>query len=197
MLFNTILATTLLPLATALPQASPTPSPSSLPTIPWSTKLAEFRAHILTQPTLLGAPGFGYGPGIQLTFADTSCLQVRLYNWDCNFAIPYKPAGIVSWLDSVAPGPITDPFRYYVYGRYVDPDDGWDFYGEARLAFGACGNRGPQSSCGVGWCVDAEGKSSGQGEVVVPEGQSPYVDPNSRDNLCPWLRGNATVESGV
>jgi hypothetical protein len=106
--------------------------------------------------------------------------------------------GVAKWLDDVNPaGPIDDAYRYYVYGRYVDPDDGWDFYGEARLSFGACGNRGPQSSCGVGWCVDGEGESAGSGGVVVPEGQSPYVDPNDRNNLCPWLKGNGSTGQAV
>jgi len=106
--------------------------------------------------------------------------------------------GVAKWLDDTNvrnnSQTIWDPYRYYTYGYYADPDNGWNFYASARLSFGACGNRGPQSACGVVWCVDKDGKSSGYAPgFEVPKGQSPYVDPNNRDNLCPWLRDNGTA----
>lgn len=107
--------------------------------------------------------------------------------------------GVVAWLDSTGVANMSDdtvmkdPYRWFVYGNYADLDSGWNFYGVARVSFGGCGNRGPQSACGMNWCVDREGKSAGYGDVRVPEGESPYVDPNNRDNLCPWLKGNGTV----
>ncbi|KAH8724183.1 hypothetical protein GQ44DRAFT_750495 [Phaeosphaeriaceae sp. PMI808] len=169
---------------------SPSPSPT---VIPWETKIDAFREYILQQPDQNATKGFWSGPGIQKTFADGQCLQVRFYNWDCNYDILYKMRGVVKWLDDIDvrnnSGAISDPYRSYTYGHYVDPDSGWTFYGESRLSFGACGNRGPQSSCGVGWCVDKDGKQVSK----IPEGQTPYVDPNNRDNVCPWLRGDGAA----
>ncbi|KAF2032081.1 hypothetical protein EK21DRAFT_61695 [Setomelanomma holmii] len=180
--------------AQTLPTLTPTPSPSS---IPWSTKIDTLRAYILTHPEQNATKGFWNGPSLQLTFPDTSCLQVRFYNWDCFFDIPYKMRGVVAYLDSINArdmAPITDTYRFYTYGYYVDPDNGWRYYDEARLSFGACGNRGPQSSCGVGWCVDQNGNGPGwNATFVVPEGESPYVDPNSRDNICPWLKNGTSA----
>lgn len=176
---------------------APLPAPSVVIT-PWESKIDALREHILQQPDQNATKGFSYGPGIQKTFPDSECLQVRFYNWDCFYDIPYKMRGVAKWLDDTSVRNIqgiSDPYRYYTYGRYVDPDDGWDFYGEARLSFGACGNRGPQSSCGVGWCVDKDGVFPGVS--AVPQGQSPYVDPNNKDNLCPWLRDNRTAGRAV
>lgn len=178
------------PTVTPTNSATPTPTP-----IPWDTKLDDFRNYVLQQPDQNATQGFWSGPAIQKSYPDSSCLQIRFYNWDCFHDIPYKIRGVVKWLDGTnvrnEPNAIWDPYRYYVYGRYIDPDDGWDFYGEARLSFGGCGNRGPQSSCGVGWCVNSTGVFPGADSV--PKGVSPYVDPNNRDNLCPWLRANGTV----
>jgi hypothetical protein len=105
---------------------------------------------------------------------------------------PTKSKGIANWLDNNVPraySPIWDSYRYYAYGYYTDPDDGWDYYGSSRLSFDACGNRGPQSSCGVVWCVNTEGNSSGTvPQFPIPKGESPYVDPNDRNRICPWLR---------
>jgi hypothetical protein len=116
--------------------------------------------------------------------------------------------GVAKWFDSLGlrsqSNPIWDPYRYYVYEHYQDPDDGWDFYGAARLAFGACGNRGPQSSCGVQYCVDENGETVGRAGVCVngtepagcvPKGETPWMDPNDRNRLCSWLRnGTSGVE---
>jgi hypothetical protein len=158
----------------------------------WETKLNLFREYILQQPNPNGTKGFWQGPSLEKTFPDGECLQVRLYDWDCLHDISYKMRGIVNWLDNNVPranNPIWDAYRYYAYGYYTDPDNGWDFYGSSRLSFGACGNRGPQSSCGMVWCVDKEGNSSGAvPQFSIPKGQSPYVDPNNRDRLCSWLR---------
>ncbi|KAH7383943.1 hypothetical protein BKA66DRAFT_89021 [Pyrenochaeta sp. MPI-SDFR-AT-0127] len=199
MLSKSILISSFLGLCNGLPQAAtstePTPTPSAA-VIPWTSKIDALRSYILEQPDQNATKGFWYGPGIQKNFTDGQCLQVRFYNWDCFHDIPYKMRGVVEWLDISGVrdiAGISDPFRYYTYGYYVDPDDGWTFYNEARLSFGACGNRGPQSSCGVGWCVDESGTFPGS--EAVPEGQSPYVDPNNRDNLCPWLRSNGAAAS--
>jgi hypothetical protein len=114
------------------------------------------------------------------------------------YDIPYKMQGVVNWLDESnlrdsAPV-ISDPYRWYTYGYYEDPDDGWNFYASARLSFGACGNRGPQSACGVVWCVDKDGNSSGyQPPFEIPKGQSPYVDPNNKSNLCPWMKDDGVT----
>jgi len=177
--------------ALAHPQASPTPSPTP---IPWSTKLAQLRTYILSQPTLNATAGYYSGPSLQLTYPDNTCLQIRFYNWNCAHDIPYKPSGVAAWLDStgMAKQPddyvFDDAYRFYVYGYYRDPDDGFGFYDAARLTFGGCGNRGPQSACGMTWCVDGEG-----GRPEVPEGEDPWVDPNERDGLCPWLRNGTVV----
>jgi hypothetical protein len=183
---------------------SPTPSTS---TIPWSTKVDLFRSFLLQQPDQIAHKGFCTGPVLQKTFADTSCLQIILCNYNCFNEIPYKMRGVAAWFDSLDlrsnADPIWDAYRYYQYGYYADPDDGWRFYDQARLTFGACGNRGPQSSCGPLYCVDAKGATvgtvCGDGtnlESCVPKGQTPWLDPNDRDRLCPWLRGNGTG-SGV
>jgi hypothetical protein len=171
---------------------SPTPSTSA---IPWPTKIEAFQSYILDQPDRNASKGFGYGPFLRKTFNDGECLQIGLYNWDCQHEIPYKMSGVAKWLNNTIThdvDPIWDAYRYYVYGYYVDPDDGWNFYGASRLSFGACGNRGPQSSCGVTYCVDEQGKTVGD-PALVPKGETPYLDPNDRNRLCPWLRGNATV----
>lgn len=167
----------------------PAQAPSA-PPIPWPTKIEAFRAYILQQPDQNATKGFGYGPFLRKTFDDDQCLQLGLYNWDCTYEIPYKMHGVIKWLDNTIPrdaDPVWDTFRYYVYGYYIDPDDGWDFYGESRLSFGACGNRGPQSSCGVTWCTDRNGNSAGANAGMVPGGGNPYVNPNNRNRLCPWL----------
>jgi hypothetical protein len=189
-----------LAICNAMLQAASTATPPATPSvvgIPWETKFSEFREYILQQPDQNASKGFGYGPYIRKTFDDGQCLQMGLYNWDCFYEIPYKMRGVANWFDTYVPHAnfaISDSFRYYVYERYTDPDNGWGFYGASRLSFGACGNRGPQSSCGVTWCVDKDGNSSGYGsQVPIPPGQSPYVDPNSRDNLCPWLHNNGTA----
>jgi hypothetical protein len=192
----------LLSACNALPQtatsAAPSPTPSA-PTIPWETKFDALREYILQQPDQNATKGYFNGPSLQKTFADGQCLQVRFYNWDCNYDIPYKMRGVVKYLDDSGfrdPGynPAIDPARWYMYGYYVDPDDGWNFYAEAHLTFGACGNRGPMSACGVNWCVDKNGKKPGYPLAFpIPEGQNPYIDPNDRDNLCPWMRDNGTA----
>jgi hypothetical protein len=187
----------------AMPQASATatvpPTPSAT-TISWATKIDELRAYILQQPDRNATKGFSSGPSLQKTFVDGQCLQVRFYNWNCLYDIPYKMRGVVKWLDETnvrdsAPV-ISDPYRWYTYGYYEDPDDGWNFYASARLSFGACGNRGPQSACGVVWCVDKDGNSSGyQPPFEIPKGQTPYVDPNNRSNLCPWMQDDNAMTS--
>jgi hypothetical protein len=192
-----ILISSLAGICNAMPRAatsaalSPTPS---MAVISWEAKIDALREYILQQPDQNATKGLS-GPSLQKTFADGECLQVRFYNWDCFHDIPYKMRGVVKWLDDTNvrnnSQTIGDPYRYYLYGYYADPDNGWNFYAEARLTFGACGNRGPQSACGVGWCVDKEGKYPERAQV--PEGQTPYVDPNNRDNLCPWLKGNGTA----
>ena len=180
----------LLARCSAFPQGAsstdPTPSPSTS-AIPWSTKVDTLRSYVLAQPDQNATKGFSQGPSIQKTFDDGQCLQIRFYNWDCLFDIPYKMKGVAKWIDDQGirnTDPIWDAYRYYLYGGYTDPDNGWNFYGESRLTFGACGNRGPQSACGVGFCVNQTGVFPGN----VPAGASPYVDPNNRDNLCPWLK---------
>jgi hypothetical protein len=78
-----------------------------------------------------------------------------LYNRDCFYEISYKIRGVAKWFDTYVPHAnftIWDSVRYYVYERYTDPDNGWNFYEALRLSFGTCGNRSPQSSCGVTWC---------------------------------------------
>jgi hypothetical protein len=180
----------------AMPQASATAVPSPTPSvaiIPWPTKLDKFREYLLQLPDRNATKGYWNGPGIQKTFADGQCLQVRFYNWDCNYDITYKMRGVVNWLDDTGirnGGPNSpDPYRYYLYGYYVDPDDGWNFYSVSRLAFGFCNNRGPQSSCGITWCEDKDGHSSGnRPPFEIPAGANPWVDPNNRSKLCPWMK---------
>jgi hypothetical protein len=200
MLLNGAAIGCLLSVCNALPQATTTAAPSPSPTvtaIPWATKIDAFREYILQQPDQNATRGFVNGPTIQKSFADGECLQVRFYNWDCFYDIPYKMRGVAKALDDSGlrdRQPIADVYRFYTYDYYSDPDNGWNFYNESRLSFGACGNRGPQSACGVGWCVDRDGKSSGYTPgFVVPVGQTPYMDPNNRDNVCPWLRDNGTA----
>jgi hypothetical protein len=180
-------------------QISQLPSPSP---IPWSTKVSQFHSFILAQPDQNASLGFCTGPLLRFTFSDTSCLQMNLCNYNCQHMLPYKMRGVAAWFDSLnlssSTDPIWDTYRYYQYGYYADPDDGFDFYGQARLTFGACGNRGPQSACGVLYCVDGEGqtvqRACGEGGTgkCVPEGETPYVDPNERYRVCKWLRGNET-----
>jgi hypothetical protein len=180
-----------------MPQVATTttsPTPSASPIL-WQTKIETFQSYILDLPDRNASKGFGYGPFLRKTFEDGECLQLGLYDWDCNHEIPYKMRGVAKWLnDTIArdADPIWDAYRYYVYGYYTDPDDGWNFYGASRLSFGACGNRGPQSSCGVTYCVDKQGNTVGD-PSSVPTGQTPWMDPNDRNRLCPWLRGNETV----
>ena len=201
MLSSGFLLGALLSVCNALPQpATPAAQPytPSKADTPWATKYDAFREYILQQPDQNATKGFSSGPSLQKTFDDGECLQVRFYNWNCFNDIPYKMRGVAKWLDDTNvrnnSQTIWDPYRYYTYGYYADPDNGWNFYASARLSFGACGNRGPQSACGVVWCVDKDGKSSGYAPgFEVPKGQSPYVDPNNRDNLCPWLRDNGTA----
>jgi hypothetical protein len=192
----------------ALSQSStPPPTPSS-PTIPWFTKVDQFHNFILEQPDQTAHKGFCTGPVLQKTFADTSCLQIILCNYNCFNEVPYKMRGVAAWFDSLdlqsIPDPIWDPYRYYQYGYYMDPDDGWRFYDQARLTFGACRNRGPQSSCGPLYCVDGKGTTVGtacangtESGSCVPMGQTPWIDPNDRDRLCPWLRGSETRSGAV
>jgi hypothetical protein len=171
---------------TTTTSAAPTASP-----IPWSTKFESFRSYILEQPDQNAtAKGFCSGPLLRKTFDDGVCLQMNLCDWDCNHDLPYKMRGVAKWFNETIPhdlDPIWDSYRYYSYGYYADPDDGWNYYGASRLSFGACGNRGPQSSCGVTYCVDENGKTMGD-PALVPEGQTPWMDPNDRNRLCPWLR---------
>jgi len=187
----------LLRVCDALPQATTSAAPPSTTTIPWETKIDALREYVLQQPDQDAKKGRN-GPLLQKTFADGECLEIRFLDWDCSFDIPYKMRGVAKWLDDINvrnEDPIWDPYRYYNYGYYVDPDNGWNFYGEARLSFGACGNRGPQSACGQQWCVDKDGHTVGVPQV--PEGGNPYVDPNDRSNLCLWLRSNTTTVNTV
>jgi hypothetical protein len=175
----------------SLPQVTTSTAPSPTPTvpvIPWETKFDAFRDFLLQQPDQNATKGFGSGPYLRKTFDDGECLQMGLINWDCTYELPYKMRGVVKFFDDMNirnSDPIWDPWRYYNYGYYVDPDDGWNYYGSSRLSFGACGNRGPQSSCGHLYCVDKEGKTPENSQV--PEGQTPWMDPNRRSRLCPWL----------
>jgi hypothetical protein len=200
-LISGILIGSFLDVCNAVPWAATSTAPSPTPSmtvIPWETKIKAFREYILQQPDQNAALGFGYGPYFRKTFADGECLQLGLYNWDCNYEIPYKMRGVAKWLDdniSRDNDPIWDPWRYYVYGYYVDPDNGWNFYAEAHLSFGACGNRGPQSSCGNRWCLEKNGNKTTVPQV--PKGQTPYGDPNDRNSLCPWLRDNGTASNAV
>jgi hypothetical protein len=198
---NVLLMGFLLKPIKALSQPPIPSSTPSLPTIPWSAKVDEFRSFILQQPDQLARKGFCTGPVLQKTFEDTSCLQIILCNYNCFNEIPYKMRGVAAWFDSLdlRSDPIWDTYRYYQYGYYTDPDNGWKFYDQARLTFGACGNRGPQSSCGPLYCVDGNGATVGticgnetNGESCVPEGQTPWIDPSERDRICPWLRSNGT-----
>ncbi|KAL5113141.1 hypothetical protein ACEQ8H_008993 [Pleosporales sp. CAS-2024a] len=180
----------------AMPQVATTTSstPSVSPAIPWPEKIQAFRSFLVAQPDQNATKGFCTGPTLSKTFDDGECLQMRLCNWDCSYEEPYKMRGVVQWLDDTIPrdsDPIWDPWRYYEYGYYKDPDDGWSYYDTARLSFGACGNRGPQSACGVVYCVGKDGKPVNDA-ASVPQGQTPWLDPNDRNRLCPWLRNNET-----
>lgn len=176
---------------TALPQATPTPTPTP---IPWATKVAALRAHVLAQPTSLDNAGWSKGPAYQVPFPDGDCHQIRLYNWDCSDSIPYKMSAIAAWIDSSDFASLNytrfEDLRWYSLGYYRDPDDGWAFYDVARMTFGACGNRGPQSACGHVYCTDVNG---GQYPGSVPAGATPWVNPNNRDRVCPWLREGKSV----
>ncbi|OAK94543.1 hypothetical protein IQ06DRAFT_234125 [Phaeosphaeriaceae sp. SRC1lsM3a] len=205
MLAKAIFTGCMLALASAMPQgtvisAPPQASTPSADPIPWATKIDEFRAWILEQPDQ-NATKARNGPSFQKTFTDGDCLQLRFLDWDCNHDLPYKMRGVVKWLDdeNLRDGDGSgDKYRWYLYGYYVDPDDGWMFYNSARLSFGFCGNRGPQSACGVNYCVDKSGNSRWGVDpgMDVPAGQTPWMDPNDRDRLCPWLRDNATTTLG-
>ncbi|KAH7406345.1 hypothetical protein DE146DRAFT_630993 [Phaeosphaeria sp. MPI-PUGE-AT-0046c] len=201
MLAKTILVGCMLALASALPQATPVsilPPAATLTTdpIPWATKVDELRAWMLDQPDQNATKSRG-GPRFQKTFADGDCLQIVFLDWDCNHDLPYKMRGVAKWLDDEhlrGGDGGGDKYRWYLYGYYVDPDDGWTFYNSARLSFGFCGNRGPQSSCGVNYCVDKNGRTDwGHEGMNVPAGQTPWMDPNERNRLCPWLRDNSTI----
>jgi hypothetical protein len=177
----------------------PSPSPSPPPVILWQSKISALRAYVLSQPDQPALKA-RYGPSIQLHFPDnstSSCLEIRLLNWDCNYDVPLKMAGVAAWLDSTglvnyAEDPIWDAFRYYLQGYYVDPYDGWNFYEEVRLVFGACGNRGVQSACGNRWCKDLDGQTIKADKV--PKGQIPYLNPSDRGSLCLWLRNETMVQ---
>jgi hypothetical protein len=183
-------------LCNALPQATTSTTLAPIPSatvIPWETKVDGLHEYVLQQPDQNATQGFWNGPSLTKTFADGECLQIRFYNWDCFHDITYKMRGVTKFLDDTNVRSnnqtIWDRYRYYTYGYYADPDNGWNFYAVAHLSFGACGNRGPQSACGVIWCVDKEGKTVSE----VPQGQTPYVDPNNRSRICPWLSDNETT----
>lgn len=201
MFTKTFLFGCMLALASAMPQAaiittSPPPSTPTTEPIPWATKIDQFRTYLLSQPDTNATKSRG-GPSFQGRFSDGDCLQIRFYNWDCNHDIPYKMRGVVKWLDDEelrGGDGGGDKYRWYVSGYYVDPDDGWNFYNSARLSFGFCGNRGPQSSCGNNYCVDKNGRSDwGHEGMDVPAGQTPWMDPNDRNRLCVWLRDTPTT----
>lgn len=193
---SSILVASMIAKCLGMPQASPTTTavPTASP-IPWPTKIAAFEAYVLAQPDPIANKGFWNGPFLRKTFDDGSCLQIGLYNWDCDYAIPYKSRSIAKWLHDMIPrdgDPIWDMYRYYIFGYYTDPDDGWNFYGSSRLSFGYCFNRGPQSSCGTTYCVDQNGTIVEKAELI-PEGQTARQDPNDRTRLCPWLQRNENV----
>jgi hypothetical protein len=189
----------------ALPQTQvstlppPSPSPTPPPTILWRNKVSALRAYVVSQPDQVALKK-RYGPSLQVKFPDSSnssCLEIRLVNWDCNYDVPLKMAGVAAWLDSTGiagytADPVWDAFRYYEQGYYVDPHNGWNFYNEVRLVFGACGNRGVQSSCGNRWCKDVDGQTVRSEKV--PKGQDPYLDPSDRGSLCLWLRNETMVQ---
>lgn len=198
--FLSIASSLLLHQSTALPQTKVLPAPSS--DLTWPAKFSTFRAHILTLRSPQPALHARAGPSLQLNFASPSpfpssptCLEVRLLNWDCTYDVPISMAAVAAWLDSTGfatENPIWDDYRFYYAGDYVDPVDGWGFRGEVKLVFGACGNRGVQSACGVRYCTDREGNEV-QGEDV-PVGKEMGLDPNDRNGVCEWLRdGNGTV----
>ncbi|CAI6342174.1 unnamed protein product [Periconia digitata] len=173
----------------ALPQA--TPVLTSIPADNWASKVSALRTYILSQPPSLTNAGFSKGPTYQLTFSDGDCHQIRLYNWDCSKSIPYSMRGIANWIDDsdFASYNLTrfEDWRFFVYGWYRDPDDGFAFYDVARMTWGPCGNRGPQSACGHVYCTDKNGVAVG-GPGTVPEGENPWLDPNERDRTCEWLK---------
>jgi hypothetical protein len=179
--------------SSALPQA-PAPTPSA---VPWAEKVDALRAYILSQPTSLKNAGFWSGPEYKVRFPDNDCHQIRLYNWECTYDVPYKMAGIAAWIDSQGfrnyNRTAFETTNYYNYGYYRDPDDGWGFYDVARLTYGPCGNRGPQSACGHDYCTYKNGTRWFDG--TFPEGMSPYQDPNDKNQVCPWLRDRETGTS--
>ncbi|PVI04959.1 hypothetical protein DM02DRAFT_725421 [Periconia macrospinosa] len=189
----------LLPTTTATP--NPTPSLPSAPT--WPEKLKQLSTHLRTIGTAVGKPGFGYGEFINLTFADGDCHQIRLYNWDCSSAIPYKLPNIADWLDRSNFGAQNrtrfentfEDQRYFEQGWYRDPEDGFHYYDVARFTWGQCGNRGPQSACGHVYCVLEDGTTAGA-SGTVPQGETPWMDPNDRNRLCRWLRGDCIAVYG-
>jgi hypothetical protein len=135
----------------------------------------------------------GDTPTFQMKFADGDCLQLQYYNTDCVQDILYKTRGALNFLDSLGWGSMNDPwpnaYTYFNTGYYEDPDDGWNFYYAPIITFGKCGNQGPQIFCTLAWCKDKEGNSGLYTPgFVVPKGQNPIVDPNNKDNLCPWLK---------
>lgn len=173
----------------ALPQA---PSPTPIANLTWAGKVAAMKSYILTQPTSTKNAGFWSGPTYQVNFDDGDCHQIRIYNWDCSHDIPYTPVGIAKWIDDIGIGGYDWqhwPYsQYYEYGNYRNPEDGWDYFLVARLTYAACGNRGPQSSCGYVMCTKPDG--SGLDLVDIPKGKEPYVDTaNARDRVCDWYKG--------
>lgn len=183
--------------SSALPQSpTPTSTPTPTPTpIPWPDKIDALRAYILTQRDHPPTAGFWSGPIYTLRFPDGDCHQIRLYNWCCTWDIPYKMSELAAWMDRSglrnhnwtgwADPKITGMGRY---DYYRNPEDGWGFYDVARMMYSSCGARGPQSACGHVLCVDRNGTVP----KVIPEGQSLYVDPNNRNQVCPWLREEGT-----
>jgi hypothetical protein len=183
-------------ISSALPQ-SPSLTTTSTPTptpIPWSEKVDAFKKYLLTQTNTGKNAGFWSGPTFTLRFPDNDCHQLRFYNWCCTYDIPYKMTEVVAWLDREGVG----NYNYTGwsdlqnsagrYGFYRDPDDGWQFYDVARMLYSQCGVRGPQSACGHIWCTAPDGKTLPK----YPEGSNPYVDPNNRNRVCPWLKANGT-----
>ena len=170
--------------SSALPQ---TTAPIQ-PAMPWPEKVDTVRAYMLSQPTSSKNAGFGR-PIYTIPFADNDCHQIRLYNWECTIDILYQMPAIAAWMDSQGFRNKTgfDDPGFHGYGYYRNPEDGWGFYDIATMMYGPCGNRGPRSACGHLMCTEKNGTLLGY-PWNIPEGMSPYVDPNNRDRVCPWLR---------